>query len=90
VDLPLWLAQLADTLPPYVDRKTGAKIITDNLYPASYRTLEAWPLPTRRVNGKAIVPTRVLLEQAFAKFAAAPEVMGGRRTVAPTQPEASA
>jgi hypothetical protein len=81
VVLPPDLQELVATLPPNVDRRTGAHLITAHLgFPVSHRTLEAWPLPTRRVNGHAIVPTAKLFEIAFAKLSAAPVIMGGRRS----------
>jgi hypothetical protein len=65
--------------PPNVDRKTGAQLITQHLFPVSHRSLEAWSLPTRLVNGRAVVPTAKLFEVAYEKLVAAPVVMGGRR-----------
>jgi hypothetical protein len=72
------LAVLAQQ-PENVDRRTGADLVTRHFFPVSYRTVEAWPLPTRRVNGKAIVPTAKLFELAYSKLVAAPVIMGGRR-----------
>ena len=43
------------SLPKRVDRKTGAKLVTDRFFPVSHRSLEAWPLTWRHVNGKALV-----------------------------------
>ena len=77
--LPPSLAELLEELPINVDRRTGAELVTRHLFPVSYRTLEAWPLPTRHVNGKAVVPTKELFRQAHAMLAAAPVVKGGRR-----------
>jgi hypothetical protein len=37
-------------------------------------------VPTRRVNGRALIPTATLFEVAYTEFADAPIVMGGRRT----------
>jgi hypothetical protein len=80
--LPPYLQEIVAGLPPNVGRKTGATLVTEHLFPVSHRSLEAWPLPTRHVNGRAVVPTDVLFEVAYAKFAAAPVVMGGRRVLA--------
>ncbi len=80
--LPQHLLDVLATLPANVDRKTGAAAITKYLFPVSHRSLEAWPLPTRLVNSKAIVPTATLFEIAYAKLAAAPVVMSGHRVTA--------
>jgi hypothetical protein len=81
VALPSWLEDVMVDLPANVDRRRGADLITRHLFPVSYRTLEAWPLPTRHVNGRAIISTRQLFEIAFAKLNTAPILMGGRCTV---------
>jgi hypothetical protein len=78
--LPQHLLDMVAALPPNVDRKTGAVLITRHMFPVSHRSLEVWPLPTRRVNGRAVIPTAALFEVAYQKFAEAPVVMGGRRT----------
>ncbi|MSO99828.1 MAG: hypothetical protein EXR07_02070 [Acetobacteraceae bacterium] len=79
VVLPPELEELLLTLPVRMDRRTLADVITRHFFPVSYRTLEAWPLPTQCVNGKAIVPTIKGLRIAFAMLNAAPVVMSGRR-----------
>jgi hypothetical protein len=81
--LPPNIVAVLKQQPENVDRRTGAELVTRHFFPVSYRTIEAWPLPTRRVNGKAIVPTVRLFELAYAKLAAAPVVMGGRKAAAP-------
>jgi hypothetical protein len=45
----------------------------------SHRTLEAWPLAWRRVNGRAVCDVREFLAEAQRRFDAATVVMGGRR-----------
>jgi len=66
-------------LPARVDRATAAALVTRYFFSVSPRTLEAWPLATRRVNGKAHIETAELLAVARARFDAAPRVMSGRR-----------
>lgn len=78
VPLPHWLEEVLSVLPTNVNRRRGAEEISHHLFPVSYRSLEAWQLPTRRVNGHAIVSTRALFVLAFQKYSAAPVVMGGR------------
>jgi hypothetical protein len=65
-------------LPVHCDRRTGAELIKRFYFSVSPRTLEAWPLPTRRVNGKAIYVTAELLAYARAMLDAAPTIRGGR------------
>jgi hypothetical protein len=79
VPLPHWLEEVLSGLPTNVNRRRAAEEISHYLFPVSHRSLEAWPLPTRRVNGQAIVPTRTLFALAFRKYSASPVVMGGRR-----------
>jgi hypothetical protein len=78
--LPPYLQEVVAQQPPNVDRRTGAALITQHMFPVSHRSLEAWPLPTRRVNGRAVIPTVVLFEVAYQKFSEAPVIMGGGRT----------
>lgn len=80
--LPPNLQELLAQQPPNIDRRKGADLITKHLFPVSHRSLEAWPLPTRHVNGRAVIPTAALLEVAYAKLAAAPVIMGGKRAPA--------
>ncbi len=83
--LPPELQEVLAQQPPNIDRRKGAELITKHLFPVSHRSLEAWPLPTRHVNGKAVIATASLLEVAYAKLAAAPVVMGGKRPASQQQ-----
>ena len=72
--------------PPYpirVDRRTAAALVTQLYFPVSHRTVEAWPLTVRRVNGKATIATAELFAFAQAKLDAAPPIKGGRTRHAP-------
>ncbi len=72
--------------PPYpvrVDRRTAAALVTQFYFPVSHRTVEAWPLTVRRVNGKATIATAELFAFAQAKLDAAPPIKGGRTRHAP-------
>jgi hypothetical protein len=73
---------LPDEMPRYVDRRDGASIIRKLFGPCSPRTLEAWPLPWRRFNGKAVTSTAGLIAEAQRRFDEAPAIRGGR---APTR-----
>lgn len=66
-------------LPARVDRKRAAELLTHHFFPVSHRTLEAWPLTWRHVNGYALCETRELFALAESKLAAAPPIRGGRR-----------
>ena len=65
--------------PVNVDRRAGAELVTKLFFPVSHRTIEAWPLPVRRVNGKALYSTADLLAYARQKLEAAPIIRGGKR-----------
>jgi hypothetical protein len=80
VNLPQRLLDLLKELPTNSDRRAGAALVKQFFFDVSPRTLEAWPLPTRRVNGRAITPTAKLFEEAHRRLEAAPLVIGGRRS----------
>ncbi len=66
--------------PTRVDRRAGADLVTRHFFPVSHRTLEAWPLTWRHVNGKAVCETTELFAVARAMLDAAPPIRGGRRS----------
>lgn len=70
-------------LPIRVDRRTAAALVTRLYFPVSHRTVEAWPLTVRHVNGKATIATAELFAFAQAKLDAAPPIKGGRTRHAP-------
>lgn len=65
--------------PVRVDRRAGAALVTQHFFPVAHRTLEAWPLTWRHVNGKALAETAELFAIARAMLDAAPPIRGGRR-----------
>jgi hypothetical protein len=77
-ELPPDLLAALSEAPVNIDRRGGAELVTRLLFLVSHRTLEAWPLPSRRVNGRAVFPTRELLRVAHAKLSAAPVSACGR------------
>jgi hypothetical protein len=83
VGLPLQLLEVLAVQPANVDRRTGAELITRHFFPVSHRTLEVWPIPTRHINGRVIVPTAMLFAHAFSRLSTAPLIMGGRRSNVP-------
>jgi hypothetical protein len=86
-ELPPRLVAVLEKSPVYVDRRTGANITSQHVTPVSHRTLEAWPVPWWRVNGKATTLLMVLLAVAYSKLSAAPMIMGGRRRSSKGQAE---
>ena len=66
-------------LPRYGDRRFLARLHCHYYGHQSPRTLEAWPLPWRIVNGRAVTEVRAFLAEAQRRFDAAPVIMGGRR-----------
>ncbi len=69
-------------LPVRVDRQTGATLLARYFFPCSPRTLEAWPIRWRRVNGRALAETAELFALARAKLDEAPVIQGGRKQAA--------
>ena len=61
-------------LPPRVNRRDGATLITHYFFPVSPRTLERWPVKWLRINGRALVETSELMKEAQQRVASA---MGG-------------
>ena len=66
-------------VPPRLDRRAAAKLLTDYYFPTSVRTMPELPLPWRIVNRKALVETKDLVAWAQAKLDQAPMIRGGRR-----------
>jgi hypothetical protein len=71
--------ELLKTLPPRVDRRIGAELVTRHIIPTTHRAIETWPLVRRYVGGRALYETAALFEHAHAMLDAAPPVRGGRR-----------
>ncbi len=69
-------------LPVWVDRKTGADLVSRLLFPTTPRALETWPVTWRLLNGKASCETTELLAVAQAKIASAPLTRTARRQAA--------
>lgn len=69
-------------LPPRVNRRAAAKIVSHLFFPVSPRSIEAWPLAVRRINNHALIETKELLAVAQAKLDAAPVIRTGQRKAA--------
>jgi hypothetical protein len=61
-----------------VTRDAGAKLIKKYYFEISPRSLERWPIPWRRLNGRAHAETRDLFAYAEAVLAASPAITAGR------------
>ncbi len=58
-----------DHPPPRVDRADASVLLLARLgFKISPRTLQTWPLPTERINGRATYNTAELLAVAMAKI----------------------
>lgn len=64
-------------LPVRIDRRAAAQLITRYFFPIAHRSLEVWPLTWQIVNGRALTPTRELIELAQSMLDASPIVRGG-------------
>jgi integrase len=76
--LPEPLQLVCLTLPAFVSRRAGAAAVSRHLYHVSHRSLERWPLPTRRANGRAVVQTAELFCIAYERLNGAPATRSGR------------
>jgi len=65
--LPKHLQELVATLPAKIDRKAGAQLITDHVFPTTPKTIKEWPLPWECPNGRAIAPPAAYLAYALDK-----------------------
>jgi hypothetical protein len=95
IDIPAWLPpeliplfeRVMREMPAFPDRKTAAKVWTDNVHKWSYRTLEALPLKTRLLNGRACLTAREFVEYGFRCLAESAQTRGGRRPATEQYPE---
>jgi hypothetical protein len=65
-------------LPVRMTRSMAAAYLSQHFFPVSPRTLERWPVATRRVNGHVLIDTADLLTVANGKLRSAPVIMAGR------------
>ena len=57
VELPPELVKVADAQPAFIDRKDGADLVTEHVFPTTAKTIKSWPLPWECPNGRAQRPT---------------------------------
>jgi hypothetical protein len=67
IELPQHLQDLLETLPETMNRKDGAKLVSDYLFRVSPQTVKAWPLGWSAPNGCAIDKTARYLKYAYRK-----------------------
>lgn len=67
IELPQHLLDVVDAMPAKIDRKAGAQLVTDHVFPTSQKTVKAWPLPWECPNGKAIAAPAMYLGYALLK-----------------------
>jgi hypothetical protein len=87
IDIPAWLPpdltplfrRVIQELPAFPDRKTAADVWTANVHKWDYRTLEALPLTTRRLNGRACFSAKEFVEFGFRRLVESAAKCGGRR-----------
>jgi hypothetical protein len=66
-ELPDFIVDELRKLPRYADRMALASAISRLIFPVSRRTLEAWPLRWRRVNGHAVAETYEAFAHAWGQ-----------------------
>jgi len=67
IELPQQLLDVVEPLPAKIDRKAGAQLVTENVFPTSPKTVKSWPLPWECPNGRAIAPPVTYLAYALLK-----------------------
>jgi hypothetical protein len=66
-DLPPELLEVAQRSPAMIDRRAGAALITQHLFPVSWRTVGGWDLDWEYPNGCAVAPPASYLAFAYRK-----------------------
>lgn len=67
VELPDWLVDVVDAQPAKIDRKDGAALVTQHVFPTTPKTIKSWPLPWECPNGRALAPPAMYLAYAILK-----------------------
>jgi hypothetical protein len=71
-------------LPAFPDRRAVSEVWERRIHRWPRRTLEAVPVPTRILNGRACFDgRRPIVEYGFRRLVNSPVAMGGRRPVTP-------
>jgi hypothetical protein len=80
-EFTLLFEQVMSELSAFPDRRKFAAVWADKVNTISYRTIEAWPLATRRLNGRCCYDRREIVEYGFRRLLEPPVVMAGRRAL---------
>jgi hypothetical protein len=67
VELTPDLVEVVDAMPAFIDRKDGADLVTEHVFPTTAKTIKSWPLPWECPNGRAIAPPAMYLAYAIWK-----------------------
>jgi hypothetical protein len=78
-DLKPLFERVMQDLPAFPDRHKYAAVWREHVHEQSHRSLEAWPLPTRKLNGRACFEAREAVEYGFRRLLEAPKIRGGHR-----------
>ena len=68
------VSRLASKYRRRLDRKAAAAAVSQEFFPVSPRTLERWPLPWQRPNGRALVETTALFAEAQRRLQSSPQI----------------
>jgi hypothetical protein len=66
-ELPQHLLELVRTLPAQIDRKAGAQLVSEYVFPVSAQTVKSWPLRWTCPNGRALASPASYLTFAHRK-----------------------
>jgi hypothetical protein len=88
-DLKPLFEQVLSELPAFPDRRTAADVWTKRVHAWDHRTLEALPLVTRRLNGRACFTAREFVEFGFRRLMESPALRGGRGSLPPAERHAA-
>ena len=80
-EFALLFEQVMSELPAFPDRRKFAAVWEDKVNTISYRTIEAWHLATRRLNGRCCYGRREIVEYGFRRLLGPAVVMAGRRAL---------
>jgi hypothetical protein len=83
-NLPHDLLDVASKQPARIDRRAGAALVTEHVFPTTLHTVRGWKLPWEYPNGRAVTAPVNYLAYAYRKSCASPRTGGrnGRRRAA--------
>lgn len=60
--------------PRLIGRRTAAELVSTRFFPVSARTIQRWPLATRRIHGRALLDREEVFAYAETLIRSAPAV----------------